>query len=181
MRDALRKGLREARALEAKEQATACQYTPTGQGIDLGSGRIALKVSNTTLTDNGETPQSGAVAVALKVLIKEECVEEFIQVMTEDCLRSREEAGCLRFEFLRDTKNPSSFLTYEVFASEEASAAHREMPHVKAWGAFQYGEKKPVLEKSVFKGVGRNMHTAAANPDPANSTAVLLQAEIKAE
>ena len=54
----------------------------------------------------------------LEVEIKEDCVEEFIEVMTADASGSRAEAGCLRFDLLRDKENPCKFTSYEVFWSQ---------------------------------------------------------------
>ena len=87
----------------------------------------------------------------LKVEIKEEHVDEFVAVMKEDATQSRLEAGCLRFDLLRDNDNPNKFACYEVWSNADALKAHMDEPHTKAWGAFQYGDKKPVVSKAVFK------------------------------
>eukprot|EP00933_Yihiella_yeosuensis_P024955 TRINITY_DN19346_c0_g1_i1.p1 TRINITY_DN19346_c0_g1~~TRINITY_DN19346_c0_g1_i1.p1 ORF type:complete len:297 (-),score=82.79 TRINITY_DN19346_c0_g1_i1:198-1088(-) len=89
------------------------------------------------------------IAIMLELEIKKECVDEFIKVMTADAVGSRSEPGCLRFDFIRDKENQCKFMTYEVFESDAAMAAHKEMPYVKAWGAFQYGDKKPVVSKKL--------------------------------
>ena len=65
---------------------------------------------------------------------------------------SRGEPGCLHYELMSDNANPCKFATYEVFESAEAVAAHMEADYVKAWGAFQYGDKQPVVSKEVMKG-----------------------------
>merc|ERR1719159_1429817 len=98
-----------------------------------------------------DVPADTPIAFVLEVEIKEEHVEEFIQVMKADASGSRAEPGCLRFDLLQDKENPCKFITYEVFESQEAMNAHREMPHVKAWGAFQYGDKKPIVKKTLLK------------------------------
>ena len=95
--------------------------------------------------------EEAALAVLLQLEIKPEHTEEFVNVMAADAKGSREEAGCLRFDLLQDSSDPNKFATYEVFSSEEALKSHMEMPYVKAWGAFQYGEKKPVVSKSVLR------------------------------
>eukprot|EP00746_Dinoflagellata_sp_MGD_P087078 gnl/MRDRNA2_/MRDRNA2_34561_c0_seq1.p1 gnl/MRDRNA2_/MRDRNA2_34561_c0~~gnl/MRDRNA2_/MRDRNA2_34561_c0_seq1.p1 ORF type:complete len:347 (-),score=89.45 gnl/MRDRNA2_/MRDRNA2_34561_c0_seq1:31-1071(-) len=100
-------------------------------------------------------------ALMLEVDIKEDCVDEFVQVMTADASGSRREPGCLRFDLLRDKENTNKFITYEVFKSQEAIDAHRELPHVKAWGAFQYGDKKPVVNKTLIKAVSIEFQTKA--------------------
>ena len=39
-------------------------------------------------------------------------------------------------------------------AKQDALKAHMDEPHTKAWGAFQYGDKKPLVEgsKAVMRG-----------------------------
>ena len=99
--------------------------------------------------------------------------------METNALQSRLEAGCLRFDLLRDNDNPNKFACYEVWSNADALKAHMDEPHTKAWGAFQYGDKKPVVSKSVFKA------TPVVEPQkPVDSEAelgVILQVEIKEE
>jgi len=115
---------------------------------------INKKVSITETLDFMGTVPSAEIAspphaIMLEVEIKEECVPQFIDVMTADAVGSRQEAGCLYFDFLR-VKDSNTFITYEVFADESALDAHKGMPYVKEWGAFQYGELKPVINKRVL-------------------------------
>lgn len=60
--------------------------------------------------------------------------------MSENCRGSRKEAGCLRFDLLREKAD--TFISYEAFESTEAIELHKEMAYTKAWGAFQYGEAR---------------------------------------
>ncbi|GHC71406.1 hypothetical protein GCM10007079_03740 [Nocardiopsis terrae] len=45
----------------------------------------------------------------------------------------RDEPGCLRFDVVGDPEDTEAFWVYEVFADEEALAAHRLTPHFLAW------------------------------------------------
>lgn len=72
-------------------------------------------------------------------------------VMGANCEGSRSEVGCLRFDMMRAVANADTFVSYEVFESPAAMDVHKDMPYVKAWGAFQYGDKKPVISKRVVK------------------------------
>ncbi|WP_017578928.1 putative quinol monooxygenase [Nocardiopsis valliformis] len=45
----------------------------------------------------------------------------------------RDEPGCLRFDVVGDPGDPDAFWVYEVFADEDALAAHRLTPHFLAW------------------------------------------------
>merc|ERR1719401_1297347 len=105
--------------------------------------------TTTTVPDNN-------LGLILQVDIKEDCIEEFLSVMNGNAMGSRSEDGCLRFDLLRDLGNPSKFISYEVFTGAEATDIHKEKPYVKAWGALQYGDKKPVLNKTLLKAVVTN-------------------------
>lgn len=121
------------------------------------------------------------IAIILEVEIKKECVEEFLKVMEADAQGSRAEPGCLRFDLLRDEENPCKFITYEVFESAAAIEAHRDMPHTKAWGAFQYGDKKPVVNKKLSKTEAINFQFRNGTVPTAPAKAILLQVSIKEE
>eukprot|EP00746_Dinoflagellata_sp_MGD_P009000 gnl/MRDRNA2_/MRDRNA2_118110_c0_seq1.p1 gnl/MRDRNA2_/MRDRNA2_118110_c0~~gnl/MRDRNA2_/MRDRNA2_118110_c0_seq1.p1 ORF type:complete len:313 (-),score=76.71 gnl/MRDRNA2_/MRDRNA2_118110_c0_seq1:32-970(-) len=123
------------------------------------------------------------LAIVLQLEVKEDCVDEFIQVMTADAVGSRCEAGCLRFDLLRDKENPSKFITYEVFKDAAAMEAHREQPYVKAWGAFQYGDKKPIIKKTLLKVDAIDFQSEKCRAQDINTvpTALVLELEIKEE
>ena len=98
--------------------------------------------------------------------------------MSADATESRKEEGCLRFDLVKDQQNPNKFMCYEVWATENALKAHMEMPHVKAWGAFQYGEKKPVVSKTVYKAAA--LVTSSSFIAPSEGALVIVpQLEIK--
>merc|ERR1712232_714547 len=100
------------------------------------------------------------LALVLQLEIKEECVKEFVQVMRANAVRSRAENGCLHFDLLKDQGAPHKFISYEVFDSADAMEVHKDMPHVKAWGAFQYGDRKPVVSKALQRATAVNFHVA---------------------
>ncbi|MDZ7635361.1 MAG: antibiotic biosynthesis monooxygenase [Bacteroidales bacterium] len=43
------------------------------------------------------------------------------------------EPGNVRFDVLQQADDNSRFMIYEVFESEEAAKAHKEMPHYLRW------------------------------------------------
>lgn len=96
-------------------------------------------------------PGGSPLIVMLEVHIQESCTEEYLEVMGANCEGSRSEVGCLRFDMMRAVANADTFVSYEVFESPAAMDVHKDMPYVKAWGAFQYGDKKPVISKRVVK------------------------------
>jgi autoinducer 2-degrading protein len=43
------------------------------------------------------------------------------------------EPGALRFDFLQQVDEPTKFMLYEVYRSEEAFQAHQQTDHFKRW------------------------------------------------
>jgi autoinducer 2-degrading protein len=54
------------------------------------------------------------------------------------------EPGCLLYHANRSVDNPDNFLLYELYADDDALAAHRETPHFKE---IIEGTIIPLLEK----------------------------------
>ena len=52
-----------------------------------------------------------------------------------DCLESRKEEGCLRFDLLDQGNGVYSF--FEVYKDAEAQALHKTLPHYKVWADFK--------------------------------------------
>ena len=50
---------------------------------------------------------------------------------------SRAEAGCLRFDVLRDNDNPNRFFFYEAYVDAAAVDVHKAQPHFKLWSDFK--------------------------------------------
>ncbi len=60
-------------------------------------------------------------------------VERFREITLRNAEASRGESGCVRFDILQQTDDPSRFTFIEIFRSEADAAAHRETPHFKQW------------------------------------------------
>ena len=67
------------------------------------------------------------------VYIKEEHINDFIEAIIKNHNGTRKEPGNLRFDVLQSKDDPSRFLLYEAFESEEAVAAHKETEHFLKW------------------------------------------------
>ena len=67
-------------------------------------------------------------------VIKEK-VADFIEATRKNHEGSLREPGNLRFDVLQSTADPTRFLLYEAYESEEAAAAHKKTPHYLAWKA----------------------------------------------
>jgi autoinducer 2-degrading protein len=69
------------------------------------------------------------------VYVHPEHIEAFIAATKANHQGSRTEPGNYRFDFLQSAEDPSRFLLYEAFASQEAVDAHRQTGHYLAWRA----------------------------------------------
>ena len=79
---------------------------------------------------------------------------------------------------MRDREDPSTFYTFEIFASPAAHALHMKTPTMKAWGAFQYGDRKPIVKKRVTKLVNVDVGEKTTAP-PASSIAAVGMIEVE--
>lgn len=60
-------------------------------------------------------------------------LEAFLEASRANHAGSVREPGNVRFDVLRDPADTHRFLIYEVFADEDAAAAHKATPHYLAW------------------------------------------------
>ncbi|HUZ18166.1 MAG TPA: antibiotic biosynthesis monooxygenase [Spirochaetia bacterium] len=69
--------------------------------------------------------------ISLKV--KRELVEEFKEASVANHNGSLKEPGVRRFDVLQSEADPTEFLLYEVYESEEATLTHKETVHYAKW------------------------------------------------
>ena len=67
------------------------------------------------------------------IWVNPENVKAFLQATKENHEQSIKEPGNLRFDVLQDAGDPSKFVLYEAYASDESAAAHKETAHYKKW------------------------------------------------
>lgn len=76
------------------------------------------------------------LAIWVKARVKPDQTEKFLNAIEHDALGSeRDEPGCLRFNVLRDEKDPNVYYFFEVYKDEAALEAHRKAPHYAVWRA----------------------------------------------
>ena len=73
------------------------------------------------------------IVTCVYVKVKSENVEDFIEATEENHNYSVREPGNLRFDLLQDAQDKASFMIYEAYDSEEASAAHKNTDHYLKW------------------------------------------------
>lgn len=94
------------------------------------------------------------LAIWVKVRVKPEGREKFLHAIEHDTLGSeRDEPGCLRFNVLRDEKDPNLYYFFEVYKDQAALDAHRAAPHYAVWRAAADtvdGPTEPIRCTTVF-------------------------------
>ncbi len=65
--------------------------------------------------------------------VQPEHVDAFIELTRRNHEGSVLEPGNIRFDVLRSVEDPTRFVLYEWYATDEAALAHRETPHFAAW------------------------------------------------
>jgi autoinducer 2-degrading protein len=73
------------------------------------------------------------VVACVHVRVKSEYVDDFIAASKENHLGSVREEGNLRFDICQSRQDPTVFLLYEAYSSQEAAAAHKETVHYRKW------------------------------------------------
>jgi quinol monooxygenase YgiN len=70
----------------------------------------------------------------VKIQIKPEQKEAFIEAMLDDARGSvKDEPGCLRFDVIKDEKDPNCIYLYEVYRDKAAFEDHLKAPHFIKW------------------------------------------------
>lgn len=72
-------------------------------------------------------------ATIVHVYVKPAHIAEFIAATKINHENSTKEPGNLRFDILQDEKDPSKFVLYEAYETEEAVKAHKETAHYAVW------------------------------------------------
>jgi autoinducer 2-degrading protein len=73
------------------------------------------------------------VVATVMVQVKPEYVEKFIIESTKNHQNSIKESGNRRFDILQSNEDPTKFLLYEAYESQEAAMAHKKTAHYEAW------------------------------------------------
>lgn len=73
------------------------------------------------------------IVKSVTIYIKPENIKEFIEATIENQQNSRKEKGIECFDFLKSKDDPSKFLLYEVYKSEEDMDEHLKTEHFRKW------------------------------------------------
>jgi autoinducer 2-degrading protein len=73
------------------------------------------------------------IVTCVTVYVKEEHLEDFVAATVQNHEGSIQEAGNMRFDVLQHKDDPTRFLLYEAYESEEAAKAHKDTEHYLRW------------------------------------------------
>jgi quinol monooxygenase YgiN len=85
------------------------------------------------------------------LVIKDGFIEKFKEAVEPVVKASREEVGCLKYDFLQDVYNPNTFYFFEEYKDETAFQEHRAMPYMLDF--------RPKREECVEKYLGVRVMT----------------------
>lgn len=71
--------------------------------------------------------------VHVDVAVVPDQVDAFLAATDENARASRQEAGVLRFDVLRDRADPAHVVLVEIYRDEQAALAHKDTAHYEAW------------------------------------------------
>ncbi|TVQ38704.1 MAG: antibiotic biosynthesis monooxygenase [Spirochaetaceae bacterium] len=69
----------------------------------------------------------------IRVHVRPDAVEAFEEATRLNHQGSIAEPGVLRFDVLRSPSDPGQYVLYEVYATHEATVAHKETAHYTEW------------------------------------------------
>jgi len=67
------------------------------------------------------------------VEVKEKFISDFIIASEKNHTESIKETGNLRFDILQSEEDPSQFVLYEAYASDEDATQHKRTAHYLQW------------------------------------------------
>jgi autoinducer 2-degrading protein len=73
------------------------------------------------------------IVTCVHVHVKPEAVNDFIEASVLNHKGSVKEPGNLRFDFVQQADDPTRFMIYEAFESEESVAVHKTTGHYQKW------------------------------------------------
>jgi autoinducer 2-degrading protein len=71
--------------------------------------------------------------VGVNVFVKQEHVNDFKRAVLENAHSTRQEPGNARFDVLQCRDDPTRFMLYEVYYSEEDFKRHQKTEHYLKW------------------------------------------------
>ncbi len=91
----------------------------------------------------------------VNIIVKPECLDDFIKATLANSEASSKEPGNLRFDVLQSKDDPCRFLLYEAYDTPESAAAHKETAHYKAWAEVAPSYMAEPRTRASYKGLSK--------------------------
>jgi len=98
--------------------------------------------------------------VFVRVKVKAERLDDFIEATLANARASNLEPGVARFDFLRSSDDPTRFVLVEAYKDADAPVAHRASAHYLAWKAAVEPMMDGPRTRETFAGIYVPEHTA---------------------
>ena len=96
--------------------------------------------------------------VHVLVHVKADQVDAFIEATLDNARNTRQEPGNVRFDVSQAEDEPTRFLLYEVYQSQEGFQAHQQTEHYLRWKAgvadMMAQPRQGIKHNSIFFGDG---------------------------
>ena len=73
------------------------------------------------------------IVTCVTIFVKKEYISDFIEATIKNHNGAIKEPGNMRFDVLQCTNDPTRFLLYEGYESEQAAAKHKKTRHYLKW------------------------------------------------
>ncbi len=71
--------------------------------------------------------------IQVHVSVKENLIQDFIDATKENVKSSVLEPGILRFDIIQQIDEPTNFVLYEIYRTEQDTAKHKNTEHYRVW------------------------------------------------
>ena len=93
--------------------------------------------------------EKGMIGVLLTHKVKPEHLQDFVETYRRFAQTSRDvEPGCVRYDVMQDTEEPTTIYAHAVFRDEEGRQAHYDSPHAATWRATSHDWRMPRDEEN---------------------------------
>jgi (4S)-4-hydroxy-5-phosphonooxypentane-2,3-dione isomerase len=87
--------------------------------------------------------------IMVQAEIEPDRLGEFMIMIEQNAIKSRQEPGCMRFDVLRSDDSETTFFFYEVYQNVAAVEEHKKQEHYQKWAAFK--ESGGTISSTSFK------------------------------
>jgi (4S)-4-hydroxy-5-phosphonooxypentane-2,3-dione isomerase len=124
-------------------------YTATYRNGHLATSKNMLYAVGTNDSDKDYKP----FAVIVQAEIVPERMDEFLKLIENNAIQSRQEEQCIRFDVIQSQDQENKFFFYEIYKnSHSAMDYHKSQSHYMAWANFK--ESGGTISSVTYKASG---------------------------